>query len=74
MPASPIAPWKIGEKNDDPVAMYLLDIFTVLANMVGIPGIAVPVGFDGNNLPIGLQFLSNKWTEEELLSFVASNF
>ncbi len=74
MPASPVAPWKIGEKNDDPVAMYLLDIFTVLANMVGIPGIAVPVGFDENNLPIGLQFLSAKWTEGELLRFVADNF
>lgn len=72
MPASPIAPWKIGEKNDDPVAMYLLDIFTVLANMVGIPGIAVPVGFDENNLPIGLQFLSAKWTEGNLLMFVDS--
>ena len=71
MPASPIAPWKIGEKNDDPVAMYLLDIFTVLANMVGIPGIAVPMGFDENNLPIGLQFLSAKWKEDELLKFVS---
>lgn len=74
MPASPIAPWKIGEKNDDPVAMYLLDIFTVLANMVGIPGLAVPVGFDENNLPIGLQFLSAKWTEGNLLMFVNSLF
>ena len=69
MPASPVAPWKIGEKADDPVAMYLADIFTVQANMVGIPAIAVPIGVDTEGLPMGLQFMGDKWKEGELLSF-----
>ena len=69
MPAAPTPAWKIGEKSDDPVAMYLADIFTVQANMVGIPGIALPIGQTTEGLPIGLQFMANKWHESELLAF-----
>lgn len=69
MPAAPMPAWKIGEKSDDPVAMYLADIFTVQANMVGIPGISLPIGNSTEGLPIGLQFMSNKWQEGELLAF-----
>jgi aspartyl-tRNA(Asn)/glutamyl-tRNA(Gln) amidotransferase subunit A len=69
MPAAPTPAWKIGSKTDDPVAMYLADIFTVQANMVGVPGIALPIGENAEGLPIGLQFMANKWCESELLAF-----
>ena len=69
MPAAPTPAWKIGAKTDDPVAMYLADIFTVQANMVGIPGIALPIGTTTEGLPIGLQFMADKWKEGELLAF-----
>lgn len=69
MPAAPTPAWKIGEKSDDPVAMYLADIFTVQANMVGIPGIAVPIGQNTEGLPIGLQFMADKWEESKLMAF-----
>jgi aspartyl-tRNA(Asn)/glutamyl-tRNA(Gln) amidotransferase subunit A len=69
MPAAPTPAWKIGAKTDDPVAMYLADIFTVQANMVGIPGIALPIGETQEGLPIGLQFMANKWCESDLLAF-----
>jgi len=69
MPASPTPPWNIGEKIDDPVAVYLSDIFTVQANMVGIPAISLPVGKHKNGLPIGIQLMSNKFNEQSLLSF-----
>jgi aspartyl-tRNA(Asn)/glutamyl-tRNA(Gln) amidotransferase subunit A len=69
MPAAPTSAWKLGEKDSDPVAMYLADIFTVQANMVGIPAISLPIGVDSEGLPIGLQFMSDKWCESELLAF-----
>ena len=69
MPASPVSPWKIGEKNEDPVAMYLADIFTVQANMAGIPAICLPVGKLQNGMPFGIQFMANKFEEQKLLSF-----
>jgi aspartyl-tRNA(Asn)/glutamyl-tRNA(Gln) amidotransferase subunit A len=75
MPAAPSPAWKIGEKTDDPVAMYLADIYTVQANMVGIPAIALPINKKeverGEELPIGVQFMGNKWQEAELLAFAA---
>ena len=56
-PVSPTLPWKIGEKVSDPLKMYLSDIYTVTANLAGIPGLSVPIGFiDG--LPVGMQILS----------------
>ncbi len=69
MPAAPTPAWNLGESLEDPVAMYLADIFTVQANMVGIPGIALPVGTHESGLPVGLQFMAGKLQEAELLAF-----
>jgi aspartyl-tRNA(Asn)/glutamyl-tRNA(Gln) amidotransferase subunit A len=67
MPVSPTPAFKIGEKVDDPLTMYLSDIYTIAANLAGIPGISVPCGFDEKNLPIGLQILAPAFAEEKLL-------
>ncbi len=67
MPVSPTTAFKIGEKTDDPLQMYLADIYTIAANLAGVPGISVPCGFDSSELPIGLQILSPNFTEEKLL-------
>ena len=67
---SPVAPtpaFPIGEKVDDPLTMYLSDIFTLSANLAGIPGMAVPCGFSGEGLPIGLQIMGRHFDEETLL-------
>ncbi|MEM9834851.1 MAG: Asp-tRNA(Asn)/Glu-tRNA(Gln) amidotransferase subunit GatA [Bacteroidota bacterium] len=70
MPVSPSLPWHIGEQVDDPVANYLADIYTVLANLAGIPGIAIPTGVDeASGLPLGYQLLADNWQEGELLAF-----
>jgi len=68
MPVSPVMPWKIGQKLNDPVSVYLADIFTVLANVAGIPGISIPTGQNENKLAIGTQILSRAWEESKLLS------
>lgn len=67
MPVSPTTAFKIGEKIDDPLTMYLSDIYTIAANLAGIPAISVPCGFDQNNLPIGLQILTPAFSEDKLL-------
>ena len=67
MPVSPTTAFKIGEKVDDPLTMYLSDIYTIAANLAGVPGISVPCGFDDNNLPIGLQILAPSFGEDKLL-------
>ena len=67
MPVSPTTAFKIGEKINDPLTMYLSDIYTIAANLAGIPAISVPCGFDADNLPIGLQILSPAFTEDKLL-------
>jgi aspartyl-tRNA(Asn)/glutamyl-tRNA(Gln) amidotransferase subunit A len=72
MPASPTPAWNIGEMADDPVAMYLADIFTVQANMAGVPAIALPIGENRAGLPIGIQFMADKFQEGKLLAFSAS--
>ena len=69
MPASPTPAWDIGQMKDDPVEMYLSDIFTVHANMVGIPAIALPIGTTQSGLPIGAQFMANRFEEEKLFGF-----
>mgnify|MGYP003704670391 CR=1 FL=1 len=66
-PTSPIPPFRLGEKTDDPLQMYLADIFTVSANLAGLPGISVPCGFSSERLPIGLQLLGRRFDEATLL-------
>ena len=66
-PTSPTAAFKIGEKVSDPLAMYLSDIYTISANLAGIPGISVPCGFTKAGLPIGLQILAAPFAEEKML-------
>jgi aspartyl-tRNA(Asn)/glutamyl-tRNA(Gln) amidotransferase subunit A len=67
---SPVAPapaFKIGENIDDPLAMYLTDIFTLSANMAGVPGISVPAGYSSKGLPIGIQMMAKRFDEMSLL-------
>jgi aspartyl-tRNA(Asn)/glutamyl-tRNA(Gln) amidotransferase subunit A len=67
-PTSPTPAFKIGEKVDDPLQMYLIDIFTISANLAGICGISVPCGFTKSpRLPIGIQFLGKPFGEETIL-------
>jgi aspartyl-tRNA(Asn)/glutamyl-tRNA(Gln) amidotransferase subunit A len=66
-PTAPTAAFKIGEKSDDPLAMYLADIYTVTADLVGIPGISVPCGQTKTGLPIGLQILGKHFDEGTVL-------
>ncbi len=72
-PVTPTTAFEIGEKSSDPLAMYLADIYTISANLAGIPAISVPCGFDDRNLPIGLQ-LSAPWFEESRLLRVSHAF
>ena len=66
-PTSPTAAFPIGERSNDPLSMYLADIYTISANLAGIPGISIPCGFTRHNLPIGLQILAAPFEEEKLL-------
>jgi aspartyl-tRNA(Asn)/glutamyl-tRNA(Gln) amidotransferase subunit A len=66
-PTSPTAAFKLGEKVDDPLAMYLADIYTVTANLAGIPGISVPCGKTSENLPIGMQIFGKHFDETTIL-------
>ena len=73
---SPVAPtpaFKIGEKTDDPLTMYLSDIFTLSANLAGVPGLSIPCGFSRQGLPIGLQLMAKHFNEEILFN-VAYHF
>lgn len=67
-PTSPSTAFRIGEKTDDPVAMYLNDIYTVPINLAGLPGMSVPAGFDARGLPIGLQLIGKYFDEARLLN------
>lgn len=67
-PATPSAAFALGEAWDDPVQMYLNDVFTVTVNMAGLPGIAVPAGVDAQGLPMGLQLIGRPWEEGDLLN------
>jgi aspartyl-tRNA(Asn)/glutamyl-tRNA(Gln) amidotransferase subunit A len=66
-PTSPDTAFKIGEHVNDPLAMYLEDVFTLPANLAGVPGISFNVGFDKNNLPVGLQLIGPHFREDLLL-------
>jgi aspartyl-tRNA(Asn)/glutamyl-tRNA(Gln) amidotransferase subunit A len=74
MPTSPTVAFKIGEKSSDPVSMYLADIYTVLANLTGVPAISLPLAADSEGLPIGVQLLANHFEEEKLFAFSQSLF
>ena len=67
-PTAPTAAFKRGEKSDDPLAMYLSDIYTISVNLAGLPGMSIPCGFTQNNLPIGLQLIGKPFAEAELLA------
>ena len=69
-PVSPVPAIKIGEKTDDPLSMYLMDIYTVSVNLAGLPGLSLPVGKVGN-LPVGLQIIGNHFQENKILSVAA---
>ncbi len=70
-PTSPSVAFKLGEKSDDPLAMYLNDVYTVSANLAGIPGISVPCAVSESGLPIGFQLVGNFWSESLLLNLAA---
>ena len=69
MPTTPTTAFKFGEHNDDPVAMYLEDLFTVQASVSGVPAISLPNGKDQKGMPIGLQVIANSFKEAELYAF-----
>jgi aspartyl-tRNA(Asn)/glutamyl-tRNA(Gln) amidotransferase subunit A len=70
-PTAPSAAFTIGEKSDDPIAMYLNDVFTVPANLAGVPAISVPAGLSGDGLPLGLQITGRAFDEETILRAAA---
>jgi aspartyl-tRNA(Asn)/glutamyl-tRNA(Gln) amidotransferase subunit A len=67
-PTSPTTAFKIGEKSDDPVAMYLSDIYTISVNLAGLPGMSIPAGFAPDGLPVGLQLVGRYFDEARLLN------
>ena len=67
MPTTPTPAFRLGEKTDDPLQMYLADVFTVSANLAGLPSISVPCGFSADRLPIGLQLTGRMFDEATLL-------
>jgi aspartyl-tRNA(Asn)/glutamyl-tRNA(Gln) amidotransferase subunit A len=68
LPTTPATAFKLGEKKDDPIAMYLADIYTVMANLVGIPAISLPLFKHSNGMPFGLQLMANRFDEVSLLN------
>lgn len=77
MPTTPSTAFQIGQKNEDPIAMYLEDIYTVQANITGLPAISLPLGKHSNGMPFGIQLIGKKFSEATLLRFsksVPANF
>ena len=72
-PTSPTTAFRLGEKTDDPIKMYLNDIFTIAGNLTGAPGISIPCGFDERGLPVGMQLQGNDFQEARILN-VAHQF
>ena len=66
-PTSPTPAFKFGEKSDDPISMYLSDVYTISTNLAGLPGISVPCGFSNSGLPIGVQLIGKAFEESSLL-------
>ena len=71
-PSTPSSAFKIGDKKNDPVSMYLNDIFTVPVNLAGLPGISIPAGLDKNNYPLGLQIIGKPFDEQGILNIAYS--
>jgi aspartyl-tRNA(Asn)/glutamyl-tRNA(Gln) amidotransferase subunit A len=71
-PTAPTPAFRLGEKTEDPLTMYLSDIFTIPCNLAGIPGLSVPCGLSGEGLPIGAQLLANHFREEALFTAAAA--
>jgi aspartyl-tRNA(Asn)/glutamyl-tRNA(Gln) amidotransferase subunit A len=69
MPTAPTTAFKLGELTNNPIEMYLADLFSVQANVAGIPGVSLPSGFDNQGLPMGLQVIADDFEEEKLLRF-----
>jgi aspartyl-tRNA(Asn)/glutamyl-tRNA(Gln) amidotransferase subunit A len=67
-PTAPTTAFNIGEKADDPVSMYLSDIYTIAVNLAGLPGMSIPVGFGANGRPVGLQIIGNYFAEAKMLN------
>ena len=68
-PVSPNPAFKLGEKVDDPIAMYLEDMMSVSLNLAGMPGLAIPAGFNKAGLPLGLQVLGPRRSDKKLIEF-----
>jgi len=73
MPVTPDVAWSIGENDTDPIKTYLADVYTVLANMVGIPAISFPLG-EKDGMPFGIQMMSSAFQEDQLLNFVLTQY
>jgi len=71
-PTTPTPAFRIGEKTDNPLQMYLSDVFTISTNLAGIPGISVPCGYTAAGLPVGVQFLAGHFQEGKLLQFASA--
>ena len=71
-PSTPSSAFQIGEKKDDPISMYLNDVFTVPVNLAGVPAISIPAGLDKNKLPLGLQLIGKPLAEQTLLNIAYS--
>lgn len=70
MPVSPVWPWRIGEKVEDPVSVYQADVFTVMANLAGLPAIAFPAGFSTSGLPMGVQLMAPRRHDPSLFNLL----
>jgi aspartyl-tRNA(Asn)/glutamyl-tRNA(Gln) amidotransferase subunit A len=66
-PVSPVPAWEFGAMSEDPLTMYLMDIFTVSLNLAGLPGLALPVGLTPEGLPVGMQLMGSPFDEARLL-------
>ena len=70
-PTTPELAWKLGSRTNDPLKMYLADLYTVPANLAGLPALSVPMGWledQGEKLPVGIQLMGNKWSDQKLLN------
>jgi aspartyl-tRNA(Asn)/glutamyl-tRNA(Gln) amidotransferase subunit A len=69
LPTTPTTAFKLGEHTQNPIEMYLADLYSVQANVAGVPAISLPCGKDANNLPIGIQVMADDFEESKLFQF-----